>query len=68
MTAHGCGSGVVERWAALPDEAFTLRAPLVAATARRPDEGCGRPGSGRRRAPQAANGEASRGRQTRQGR
>jgi SAM-dependent methyltransferase len=30
---------LVERWAALPDEAFTLRAPLVAATARRPDEG-----------------------------
>ena len=30
-------SALVERWAALPDEAFTLRAPLVAATARRPD-------------------------------
>ena len=30
---------LVERWAALPDEAFTLRAPLVAATARRPDGG-----------------------------
>jgi SAM-dependent methyltransferase len=29
---------VMARWAALPDEAFTLRAPLVAALARRP--GC----------------------------
>jgi SAM-dependent methyltransferase len=54
---------LVERWAALPDEAFTLRAPLVAATARRPDGG-----SVAAHRPQAANGEASRGRQTRQGR
>ena len=53
---------LVERWAALPDEAFTLRAPLVAATARWPDGGWVA-GHG----PQAANGEASRGRQTRQG-
>ena len=30
---------LVERWAALPDDAFTLRAPLVAAIARRPDGG-----------------------------
>jgi SAM-dependent methyltransferase len=30
---------LAERWAALPDEAFTLRAQLVAATARRPDDG-----------------------------
>jgi SAM-dependent methyltransferase len=53
---------LAERWAALPDEAFTLRAPLVAATARQPDEGQAA-GHG----PQAANGEASSGRQTRQG-
>jgi SAM-dependent methyltransferase len=46
---------VIERWAALPDPAFTLRAPLVVATARRG-------------AAQAANGDVSMGRQTRQGR
>ena len=46
---------VTERWAALPDPAFTLRAPLVVAAARRG-------------AAQAANGDVSSGRQTRQGR
>jgi SAM-dependent methyltransferase len=43
---------LVERWASLPEEVFTLRAPLVMATAR----------------PQAAKGDISRGRHTRQGR
>ena len=42
---------LMARWASLPEEAFTLRAPLVMAMARR----------------QAAKGDISRGRQTRQG-
>jgi hypothetical protein len=29
-------ASVEERWTALPDDAFILRAPLVSATARRP--------------------------------
>lgn len=55
---------VEERWAALPDEAFALRAEVVSATARRP--AAAHPAAVE--SPQAAKGVASSGRQMRQGR